>query len=46
MSAKEKKVHHDKETDLRGTLASVSLVGLFIVITWVGAFTLFLSRGF
>ncbi len=46
MSAKQKKIHHDKEPDLRGTLVSVSLVGLSHWITWVGAFMLFLLRGF
>ncbi|PXY53762.1 cytochrome c oxidase subunit 2A [Virgibacillus profundi] len=34
----------EKEPNLKGTLISVSLVGLFIVIAWVGAFILFVTR--
>jgi hypothetical protein len=34
----------EKEPELKGTFASVMLVGAFIVITWIGAFSLFLSR--
>lgn len=34
----------EKETNLKGTLISVSFVGVFILVTWIGAFMLFLSR--
>lgn len=33
----------DKST-LKGTLASVFLLGFFLIITWVGVFFLFLDR--
>ncbi|MFD2045824.1 cytochrome c oxidase subunit 2A [Ornithinibacillus salinisoli] len=29
---------------LKGTFISVMLLGAFLILTWVGAFTLFLSR--
>lgn len=34
----------EKEPNLKGTLISVSFVGVFILVTWIGAFMLFLSR--
>lgn len=33
-----------KEPELKGTFASVMLLGAFLVITWVGAYLLFISR--
>ncbi|CAG9608239.1 cytochrome c oxidase subunit 2A [Pseudoneobacillus rhizosphaerae] len=37
------KVEHH-ESDLRGTLASVFLLGFFIIVTWVSVWMLFLDR--
>ncbi len=34
----------EKETDLKGTLVSVLLLGLFIVIVWGGVFALYVYR--
>ncbi|CAM3892692.1 cytochrome c oxidase subunit 2A [Mesobacillus zeae] len=31
-------------SSLKGTLISVFLVGLFLIITWVGVFYLFMDR--
>jgi hypothetical protein len=40
-----KKANTDKEkSDLKGTFISVMILGAFLVISWIGAFTLFLSR--
>ncbi|MUK87308.1 cytochrome c oxidase subunit 2A [Ornithinibacillus sp. L9] len=40
--AEEKK---EKETpSLKGTFISVMLLGLFLVLSWAGAFALFISR--
>ncbi|WP_085992067.1 cytochrome c oxidase subunit 2A [Oceanobacillus senegalensis] len=36
--------HSEKEPNLKGTLTSVTFVGLFIVVSWVAVFMLFLSR--
>ncbi|MEK8127584.1 cytochrome c oxidase subunit 2A [Paenibacillus filicis] len=33
------------EPVLKGAFASVMLLGLFLVISWVGVFLLFLARG-
>ncbi|WP_420852112.1 cytochrome c oxidase subunit 2A [Paenibacillus hamazuiensis] len=33
-----------KESSLKGTFASVMLLGFFLVLTWAGAFALFLHR--
>jgi hypothetical protein len=41
---REVKPNEEKEPNLKGTLISVSIVGGFLVITWVGALMLFLSR--
>ena len=41
---KELNPKQEKEPNLKGTLISVSFVGIFILVTWVGAFMLFLSR--
>ncbi|MEK4485465.1 cytochrome c oxidase subunit 2A [Psychrobacillus sp. FSL H8-0484] len=35
---------HEKEPDLKGTLVSVSMVGVFILVTWFMAFYLFVDR--
>ncbi|WP_127588540.1 cytochrome c oxidase subunit 2A [Paenibacillus koleovorans] len=32
------------ESSLKGTLVSVLLLGLFLVLVWVGVFALFASR--
>lgn len=37
--------HTDKEPSLKGTFTSVMLLGLFLVVSWVGVFILFLNRG-
>ncbi|MER2263296.1 MAG: cytochrome c oxidase subunit 2A [Psychrobacillus sp.] len=34
----------NKEPELKGTLISVSVVGLFILVTWFFAFYLFIDR--
>ncbi|MCF3941548.1 cytochrome c oxidase subunit 2A [Oceanobacillus alkalisoli] len=34
----------ENEPNLKGTLISVSVVGIFILVTWFGVFMLFLSR--
>ncbi|MBP2078287.1 cytochrome c oxidase subunit 2A [Oceanobacillus polygoni] len=34
----------DKEPNLKGTLISVGVLGLFIIISWVAVFAIFLSR--
>lgn len=34
----------DHEPSLKGTFASVLLLGLFLVISWVAVFILFLDR--
>lgn len=47
MVAEKKKqvdTNQEKEPNLKGTLISVSFVGIFILVTWIGAFMLFLSR--
>jgi len=46
VAEKQKKLdsNQDKEPNLKGTLISVSFVGIFILVTWIGAFLLFLSR--
>ncbi|KAF0826020.1 cytochrome c oxidase subunit 2A [Cytobacillus firmus] len=31
-------------SSLKGTLASVFLLGFFLIITWVGVYLLFISR--
>jgi uncharacterized membrane protein YqhA len=33
-----------EETQLKGTLVSVMLLGAFLLLTWVGVFVLFISR--
>ncbi|MFC4322725.1 cytochrome c oxidase subunit 2A [Litchfieldia salsa] len=33
-----------KEETLRGTLASVFLLGFFLIATWLGVYFLFLDR--
>lgn len=34
----------ENEPNLKGTLISVSILGLIILVSWIGAFMLFLSR--
>ncbi|RKQ37622.1 cytochrome c oxidase subunit 2A [Oceanobacillus halophilus] len=41
MSLKESQ---EKETNLKGTLISVSILGFVLIASWVGVFILFLSR--
>jgi hypothetical protein len=40
----ERKKNGEDNTNLKGTLASVFLVGFFIVATWVSVFFLYLNR--
>ncbi|AUM65526.1 cytochrome c oxidase subunit 2A [Brevibacillus sp. 7WMA2] len=40
----ENEKHQEGELNLKGTLASVFLVGLFIAVTWFAVFGIFLSR--
>lgn len=37
--------HSDNNYSLKGTFASVMIVGAVIVVCWLGIFVLFLSRG-
>lgn len=39
--SKEEEKH---EPDLRGTFISVSILGIFLVVTWIGVWALYLSR--
>jgi hypothetical protein len=41
---KQKKSKASKETSLKGTFASVMVLGAFLVVTWVTVFILFLAR--
>ncbi len=34
----------EPDSNLRGTLISVSLLGLFLLVTWFGVWSVFLSR--
>ncbi|WP_449536679.1 cytochrome c oxidase subunit 2A [Ferdinandcohnia sp. Marseille-Q9671] len=34
----------DERTSLKGTLASVFLLGLFLILSWLGVYFLFLDR--
>ncbi|MFS0863327.1 cytochrome c oxidase subunit 2A [Fredinandcohnia sp. 179-A 10B2 NHS] len=34
----------DERTSLKGTLASVFLLGLFLLVTWLGVYFLFMDR--
>ncbi|MBM4762068.1 cytochrome c oxidase subunit 2A [Bacillus sp. B15-48] len=34
----------EDQNSLKGTLASVFLLGFFLIVTWVGVFILFLNR--
>lgn len=34
----------EQEPNLKGTLFSVMILGIFIILTWFGAFYLFISR--
>jgi hypothetical protein len=41
---KEQVTHDEKEPDLRGTFISVLFVGLFIIVSWVLVYALFIIR--
>ena len=41
---KEQVTHDKKEPDLRGTFISVLLVGLFIIVSWILVYALFIVR--
>jgi hypothetical protein len=36
--------HEEEELNLKGTFTAVMAIGVFIVVSWIGAFSLFLSR--
>ncbi|SFA99247.1 MULTISPECIES: cytochrome c oxidase subunit 2A [unclassified Bacillus (in: firmicutes)] len=38
------KKHSEENTSLKGTLASVFFLGLFLIVTWVSVYFLFLDR--
>ncbi|MCQ6277854.1 cytochrome c oxidase subunit 2A [Bacillus sp. EB600] len=38
------KTEIEDKSSLKGTMVSVSFLGLFIVVTWVSVYFLFLSR--
>ncbi|MHC0035740.1 cytochrome c oxidase subunit 2A [Pseudoneobacillus sp. C159] len=44
LNTKKKIKVKDAEGNLTGTLASVFLLGFFIIVTWVGVWLLFLDR--
>ncbi|WP_368651925.1 cytochrome c oxidase subunit 2A [Ornithinibacillus sp. 4-3] len=39
-----KQVNHEEETSLKGTLASVMILGGIIVLSWIGVWMLFVTR--
>ncbi|MBC5637030.1 MULTISPECIES: cytochrome c oxidase subunit 2A [Ornithinibacillus] len=39
-----KKASEKEKPELKGTFISVMLLGVFIIISWIGAFALFISR--
>ncbi|MEH7176617.1 cytochrome c oxidase subunit 2A [Neobacillus vireti] len=39
-----KKTEIEDSSSLKGTLASVFLLGIFIVVTWISVYFLFLDR--
>jgi hypothetical protein len=45
MADNQSKRHAEEESSLRGTFFSVMLLGSFLVLTWIGVFTLFIYRG-
>ncbi|MDE3839331.1 cytochrome c oxidase subunit 2A [Bacillus methanolicus] len=42
--AKKTEAKNEESTSLKGTLASVFLLGFFIVFTWLGVYYLYLDR--
>lgn len=40
----QKKAEIEDSSSLKGTLASVFLLGIFLVVTWVSVYFLFLDR--
>ncbi|WP_453995565.1 cytochrome c oxidase subunit 2A [Bacillus nitroreducens] len=34
----------DEKTSLKGTFVSVMLLGVFLIVTWLGVYILFLDR--
>lgn len=46
VSEKKKQINANQENEpnLKGTLVSVSILGGILLVTWIGAFMLFLSR--
>ncbi|EIJ78612.1 hypothetical protein PB1_13679 [Bacillus methanolicus PB1] len=42
--AKKTETKNEESTTLKGTLASVFLLGFFIVVTWLGVYFLYLER--
>ncbi|TVY09521.1 cytochrome c oxidase subunit 2A [Paenibacillus cremeus] len=42
--SKEPQAKSEQEPALKGTFASVLLLGAFVVVTWVAVFVLFLAR--
>lgn len=43
-SEKQNQTNPEKEPNLKGTLVSVSILGIFLLVTWVGALMVFLAR--
>ncbi|WP_050615374.1 cytochrome c oxidase subunit 2A [Bacillus testis] len=41
---KKPEAHTDEHSSLKGTLASVFIVGLVILVTWVSVYFLFVNR--
>ncbi|MGM8211578.1 cytochrome c oxidase subunit 2A [Virgibacillus sp. W0430] len=39
-----KEAHEKQETAFKGTFISVMILGLFLIVSWVGVWALFLSR--
>ncbi|WP_102274812.1 cytochrome c oxidase subunit 2A [Cytobacillus massiliigabonensis] len=43
-SKKETKIEAEDSSSLKGTAASVAILGAFLVVSWVAVYFLFLSR--
>lgn len=41
---KKQQMETQDQSDLRGTLISVGILGVFIIVSWLGVWYLFISR--
>lgn len=44
MSKPQKKTNETNEPNLKGTLISVSILGAFLLVSWFGVWSIFISR--